>query len=137
MENFEKDDYILVSSSPKYHHGVIGIVAAKLVDIYFKPCIVLEEKTDEGIAVASCRSIPNFDITRALQYCGNLLLKFGGHTGAAGFTIEIKNINTFREKINEYAKNILKEDDFYKTIDIDQVIPIQKISYEFLKLWSY
>ncbi len=133
VEKFAKDDYILVSSSPKYHHGVIGIVAAKLVDIYFKPCIVLEEKTDEGIAVASCRSIPNFDITRALQYCGNLLLKFGGHTGAAGFTIEIKNINTFREKINEYAKNILKEDDFYKTIDIDQVIPIQKISYEFFK----
>lgn len=133
VEKFAKNDYILVSSSPKYHHGVIGIVAAKLVDIYFKPCIVLDEKTDEGIAVASCRSIPNFDITKALQHCANLLVKFGGHTGAAGFTIEIKNINIFRQKINEYAKSILKEDDFYKTIDIDKVIPVQKISYEFFK----
>lgn len=133
IEKDAKNEYILVSSNPKYHHGVIGIVAAKLVDIYFKPCIVLEEKTDEGIAVASCRSIPNFDITKALQHCGDLLVKFGGHTGAAGFTIEIKNINNFKKKINEYAKSILKSDDFYKILDIDKTIPIQKISYEFFK----
>lgn len=133
IEKYSQTDYVLISSSPKYHHGVIGIVAAKLVDMYYKPCIILEEKSDENIAVASCRSIPNFDITKALQYCGDLLVRYGGHTGAAGFTIEIQNIQKFREKINEYAKKTLKEEDFYKVIDIDKVLPIQKISYEFFK----
>ncbi|MDU4652086.1 single-stranded-DNA-specific exonuclease RecJ [Sneathia sanguinegens] len=133
IEKNEKD-YILISSSPLYHHGVIGIVAAKFVDIYFKPCIILEEKKDEGIAVASCRSIPNFDITKALQYCGDLLVRYGGHVGAAGFTIEIKNIKKFKEKINAYAKKYLKEADFCKLIEIDKAIPIQKISYEFYRI---
>lgn len=126
-------DYVIVSSSNKYHHGVIGIVAAKLVDTYYKPSIVLEEKLDEGIAVASCRSISNFDITNALQHCGELLEKFGGHTGAAGFTIKIENIEKFRKKINEYAKEHIKEEDFCKNIYIDKSINIQKISYEFYK----
>lgn len=133
IESTNNNEYILVSSSPNYHHGVIGIVSAKLVDLYFKPCIILEEKTEEAIAVASCRSIPNFDITKALQYCSDLLIKFGGHTGAAGFTIEIKNIPKFKERINKYAHDLLKEEDFYKVIDIDNTIPIQKISYEFFK----
>lgn len=127
------EDYILISSSPKYHHGVIGIVAAKIVDLYYKPVIIMEEKIDEGIAVASCRSIANFDITKALQSVAIYLEKFGGHTGAAGFTIKIENIEKFKKAINEYAKKTLKEEDFCKIIDIDKPIPIQKMSYEFYK----
>lgn len=126
-------DFVLISSSPNYHHGVIGIVAAKIVDSFYKPCIILEEKHEENIAVASCRSIANFDITKALQYCQDLLVKFGGHKGAAGFTIELDKIDEFRDRINEYAKQHLKEEDFYKIYDIDKQIPIQKISYEFIK----
>lgn len=126
-------DYVLISSSPNYHHGVIGIVAAKIVDTYYKPSIILEEKTEEGIAVASCRSINNFDITKALQHCGELLEKFGGHIGAAGFTIKIENIPKFKSKINDYAKENIKEEDFCKKIYIDKSINIQKISYEFYK----
>ncbi|WP_067140841.1 single-stranded-DNA-specific exonuclease RecJ [Oceanivirga salmonicida] len=127
------DDFILISSSPTYHHGVIGIVAAKIVDMYYKPSIILEEKTNEGIAVASCRSISNFDITKALQYCSDLLVKYGGHKGAAGFTIKIENIPEFKKKINEYARKNLKEDDFCKVISIDKSISINKMSYEFYK----
>lgn len=130
----DSNDLILISSSPKYHHGVIGIVAAKLVDTYYKPSIVLEEKPEEKIAVASCRSISNFDITNALKYCSDLLVKFGGHKGAAGFTIAIENLNAFKKRINEYAKSVLKEDDFTKHISIDRRITINKISYEFCKM---
>lgn len=132
LEN--SNDLVLVSSSPKYHHGVIGIVAAKLVDTYYKPVIVLEEKIEEKIAVASCRSISNFDITEALKSCSDLLVKFGGHKGAAGFTIKIENLDIFRKRINEYAKKILNEEDFTKLINIDRKITINKISYEFYKM---
>ncbi|VWL85103.1 single-stranded-DNA-specific exonuclease RecJ [Oceanivirga miroungae] len=129
----DSSDLVLVSSSPKYHHGVIGIVAAKLVDTYYKPSIVLEEKIEEKIAVASCRSISNFDITEALKNSADLLVKYGGHKGAAGFTIKIENIEKFKKRINEYAKKILKEEDFTKLISIDKKITINKISYEFYK----
>lgn len=127
------DDIVLISSSPKYHHGVIGIVAAKIVEEYNKPTIIMEEKIDEGIAVASCRSVGKFDITKALLHCKDLLVKFGGHTKAAGFTIKIDNIYDFKVKINEYAKNNIKEDDLKKYIDIDETLSIHKISYEFYK----
>lgn len=129
-----KEDYIIVDGDPKYHHGVIGIAASKIVDKYNKPTIIMEIKEDQGLAVGSCRSIGNFNILEALQSMPELFLKFGGHSGAAGFTLPIKNIELLRKKINSYAKNILKEEDFVKIIEIDKQIPVQKISYEFFQL---
>ncbi len=133
----EKDinkDFIIVDYSSEYHHGVIGIAASKIVDTYYKPVVIMEVKEDEGIALASCRSIENFNILEALQSMPELFVKFGGHAGAAGFTIPIKNIGLFRKKINEFAKEKLSEKDFIKVINIDKQIPIQKISYEFFKM---
>lgn len=136
-KNIEKnkinEDFVIIDYSPEYHHGIIGIAASKIVDIYYKPVIIMEVKEDEGIAVGSCRSIEGFNILNALQSMPELFVKFGGHSGAAGFTIPIKNIELFKRKINEYAKKILKEDDFIKIINIDKQIPMQKMSYEFFK----
>lgn len=136
-KNIEKnkinEDFVIIDYSPEYHHGIIGIAASKIVDTYYKPVIIMEVKEDEGIAVASCRSIEGFNILNALQSMPELFVKFGGHAGAAGFTIPIKNIELFKRKINEYAKKILKEDDFVKIINIDKQIPMQKMSYEFFK----
>ena len=129
-----KEDYVIVDYSPEYHHGVIGIAASKIVDKYYKPAIIIEVKEDEGIAVGSCRSIGNFNILEALQSMPELFLKFGGHSGAAGFTIGIKNLELFRKKINKFAKTKLKEEDFVKIIEIDKQIPIQKVSYEFFQI---
>ncbi|MDO5088285.1 MAG: single-stranded-DNA-specific exonuclease RecJ [Leptotrichiaceae bacterium] len=131
--NIDKD-FVIIDHSPEYHHGVIGIAAAKIVDIYYKPVIIMEVKEDEGIAIGSCRSIENFNILEALQSMPELFIKFGGHSGAAGFTIPIKNIKLFGKKINDYAKKVLKEEDFVKVINIDKQIPIQKISYEFFQV---
>ena len=135
--NIEKnkinEDFVIIDYSPEYHHGIIGIAASKIVDTYYKPVIIMEVKEDEGIAVGSCRSIEGFNILNALQSMPELFVKFGGHAGAAGFTIPIKNIELFKRKINEYAKKILKEDDFVKIINIDKQIPMQKMSYEFFK----
>lgn len=136
-KNIEKnkinEDFVIIDYSPEYHHGIIGIAASKIVDIYYKPVIIMEVKKDEGIAVGSCRSIEGFNILNALQSMPELFVKFGGHSGAAGFTIPIKNIELFKRKINEYAKKILKDDDFIKIINIDKQIPMQKMSYEFFK----
>ena len=136
-KNIEKnkinEDFVIIDYSPEYHHGIIGIAASKIVDTYYKPVIIMEVKEDEGIAVGSCRSIEGFNILNALQSMPELFVKFGGHSGAAGFTIPIKNIELFKRKINEYAKKILKEDDFIKIINIDKQIPMQKMSYEFFK----
>ena len=98
-----KEDYVIVDYSPEYHHGVIGIAASKIVDKYYKPAIIIEVKEDEGIAVGSCRSIGNFNILEALQSMPELFVKFGGHSGAAGFTIGIKNLELFRKKILKKA----------------------------------
>lgn len=125
------NEYILIEHSHTFHHGVIGIVASKITDMYFKPSIIMEEKLDKGVAVASCRSLDTFNITDALHYCGELLEKFGGHSGAAGFTIKLENIEKFKKKINEYAKEKMKDEDFVKIIKIDKAIPMHKISYEF------
>ena len=136
-KNIEKnkinEDFVIIDYSPEYHHGIIGIAASKIVDTYYKPVIIMEVKEDEGIAVGSCRSIEGFNILNALQSMPELFVKFGGHAGAAGFTIPIKNIELFKRKINEYAKKILKDDDFVKIINIDKQIPMQKMSYEFFK----
>lgn len=141
IENIEKnieekklnEDFVIIDAAPEYHHGIIGIAASKIVDKYYKPTIVMELKQDEGVAVGSCRSIHNFNILAALQSMPELFTKFGGHSGAAGFTIPIKNLELFKKKMNDFAKKQLSEDDFVKIIDIDKVIPIQKISYEFFK----
>ena len=110
-KNIEKnkinEDFVIIDYSPEYHHGIIGIAASKIVDTYYKPVIIMEVKEDEGIAVGSCRSIEGFNILNALQSMPELFVKFGGHAGAAGFTIPIKNIELFKRKINEYAKKIL------------------------------
>ena len=134
QEKSLNDNCVIVDYSSEYHHGVIGIVASKIIDIYYKPTIIMEVKEDEQIAVASCRSIEGFNLIEALQSMPELFLKFGGHSGAAGFTIPIKNIELFSKKINAYAKKKLNDDDFIKTINIDRQIPVHKISYEFYQI---
>lgn len=137
-ENIQKnslnDNYVIIDYSTEYHHGVIGIVASKIIDLYYKPTIIMEVKEDEEIAVASARSIEGFNLIDALQSMPELFVKFGGHAGAAGFTIPMKNIELFIKKINEYAKKKLDENDLVKLINIDKEIPIQKISYEFYQI---
>lgn len=137
-ENIQKnslnDNYVIVDYSPEYHHGVIGIVASKIIDTYYKPTVIMEVKEDEDVAVASARSIEGFNLIEALQTMPELFLKFGGHAGAAGFTIPVKNIKSFIKKINDYAKKKLDENDFVKLINIDKEIPIQKVSYEFYQI---
>lgn len=124
---------VLVVAEEGFHHGVIGIVASKILDRYYKPTIIMEIKKDEGIATASCRSIEGFNIIEALNSMSDLFVKYGGHAGAAGFSIKIENINEFSQKINDYAKKTISDSLFIKPVKIDIAIPTYKISYDFIE----
>ena len=123
---------VITVAEENFHHGVIGIVASKIVDRYYKPTIIMEIKKVEGIATASCRSIEGFNIIEALNSMKELFVKYGGHAGAAGFSIPIENIEIFAERINSYAEKNLEKIYYLKPIKIDKEISLQKISYDFL-----
>lgn len=126
------ENAVLIVGEEGFHHGVIGIVASKILDRYYKPTIIMEIKKDEGIATASCRSIEGFNIIEALNNFSDLLLKYGGHSGAAGFSIKIENIPEFSKKLNEYAGKTISDIAFVKPIKIDKPLAFYKISYDFL-----
>ena len=124
---------VIVSYSSEFHHGIIGIVASKIVDKYYKPTIIMEVKVEEGIAVASARSIENFNIIEALNSMKELFVKYGGHAGAAGFSIKIDNIPQLIKRLNEYAGSRLEQNDFKKPIKIDKELQFSRASYDFYK----
>ena len=128
-----EDIHVIVDASPEYHHGVLGIVASKIVDKYYRPTIVMEIKEDEGTAVGSCRSIDGFNLLEALQSMPELFTKFGGHSGAAGLSIPVENIAEFEKRINDFAKKKMTPEILLKTVKYDKVIPMQKINYGFFK----
>nr|WP_307775013.1 single-stranded-DNA-specific exonuclease RecJ [uncultured Cetobacterium sp.] len=130
-ENLNENSVIVVSEEG-FHHGVIGIVASKILDRYYKPTIIMEIKPEEGIATASCRSIEAFNMIEALNSMKDVFVKYGGHSGAAGFSIKIEKIEEFSIKINEYAKEKLSEKDMKKPIKIDSELSMIKISFDLM-----
>ncbi len=97
------NERVLIVSGKGWHHGVIGIVASKLMEEYEKPVIILSGD-DDGISRGSARSMPGFNIFKCFDYCRDLMIKYGGHECAGGLTIADENIPTLRKMISEYAK---------------------------------
>lgn len=116
---------VIVVAGEDWHPGVIGIVASRLVDRYYQPAIVISIR--DGIGKGSCRSIPGFDIYEALSSCSELLVKFGGHKQAAGLTIEVGNIDAFRQRMNEKA-SLLSDDTYRPVLQIDTLVSLEQIS---------
>lgn len=102
-------DSVLVVSDPGWSHGIIGIVAAKLLEAYHKPTFVLQELED-GTAKGSARSFGDFSAVEGIRATENLLIKGGGHKLAAGVTLETGKISSWRESINTYYKSLKLED---------------------------
>ncbi len=98
---------VIVVSGRSWHHGVIGIVAAKITERFGKPCFVVSE--DGESAKGSGRSVEGFSLFEAVSACGSVLERFGGHPMAAGVTLKAENIGLFREKINGYAETVCPE----------------------------
>ena len=101
------NDKFLVLAYDDWHQGVIGVVASKIAERYSRPCILFS--LDGDAAKGSGRSIKGFSLMDALSACGDLLVEYGGHELAAGLSIERDKIDKFREKINQYAENLLGE----------------------------
>ena len=118
IEKSEKDKPCIILGSENWHHGVIGIVASKVTDMYFKPSILI--CFEDGIGKGSGRSVPGFDLHEALSKCDKYVEKFGGHSMAIGITVTQDNFNKFKEEFEEYTKNS----------DIDKIVPIIYIDQE-------
>ncbi len=118
LEEKGNDDKVIVLCNKNWHHGVVGIVSSRLAKKYMKPCILISEGTD-GLYKGSGRSVNGFSIYDALDYSKGELVSFGGHELAVGLTLEYENIDSFREKINEYAKTNLTEEMSVSTIVAD------------------
>ena len=126
------DDLAIVLHNENWHPGVIGIVASRLVEKYYRPSVLLT--TIDGVAKGSARSINGFNIYEALQKCEDLLLHFGGHRAAAGLALEVEKIDEFRAKFNEVLKSSITSEDLLQEINIDSKLKFSEISPKFLRI---
>jgi len=126
------EDLAIVLHDENWHPGVIGIVASRLVEKYYRPSVLLT--TIDGIAKGSARSINGFNIYEALQKCDDLLLHFGGHQAAAGLAIELDKIDQFRLRLNEVLRSSITSEDLSEEISIDSKIRFSEITPKFLRI---
>jgi single-stranded-DNA-specific exonuclease len=113
----ETESPLIFASDASFIPGIVGLVAGRLTEEYFRPSIVMEEGETESRA--SCRSIPQFDITRALDQCAALLVRHGGHAQAAGFTVLNENIVELKEQLTDIARKSLDGQELRPTLSID------------------
>ncbi len=126
----EKKSTVLYNSS--WHKGVVGIVASRMIEIYYRPTIILT--SSNGMATGSARSIPGFDIYQALDACNDLLENFGGHTYAAGLTLDINNIPDFKRRFEDIVEQSITEDQLTPHIDIDSEMHLTEITEKFFRI---
>ena len=117
---------VLVVAGEGWHRGVIGIVASKIVDAYYRPAIVLS--IDGDMAHGSCRSIPGFDMLASLESCAPLMKRFGGHKAAAGLQLETIKIKEFRQAVNAHADQHLGPDDLRPSLWLDGPLELKDIT---------
>jgi single-stranded-DNA-specific exonuclease len=117
---------IIVIYNSEWHKGVIGIVASRITEKYYKPAIVLTESN--GYLSGSARSMTGFDIYKAIESCKDILANFGGHTFAAGVTLKKEQLDLFKSRIEAYAGEFLSEKQPVQTLDIDMALKFNEIT---------
>jgi single-stranded-DNA-specific exonuclease len=124
-----KDRRSIVLFNEEWHKGVIGIVASRLTEIYYRPAVVLT-RTDD-MATGSARSVAGFDVYKAIEYCRDLLENFGGHTYAAGLSMKVENVPAFEKRFEEYVAQHILPEQTCSVIDIDAEIDFRDITPKF------
>lgn len=137
LEMIENDQEMLKRKStvlfnPNWHKGVIGIVASRVIETYYRPTIILTES--HGLATGSARSIEGFDLYAAIDSCSDLLTAFGGHKYAAGLSLKIDDIQEFTERFEKYVNENITEEQQIEKIDIDAVIEFSDITEKFYNI---
>lgn len=131
MENFSLKKSTVVYN-PDWHKGVLGIVASRLVEAYYKPTIVLCKSN--GFITGSARSIPGFDLYEAIESCSDLLENFGGHMYAAGLTLKEENYEKFCERFESFVANKITNEILTPVINIDTYLDFREITPRFFNI---
>lgn len=119
----------IVLYNEDWHKGVIGIVASRLTEVYYRPAVVLT-RTDD-MATGSARSVSGFDVYKAIEYCRDLLENFGGHTYAAGLSMKVENVPAFTERFEEFVSRHILPEQTSAVIDINAEIDFRDITPKF------
>jgi len=127
-----KSDRVIVLSAEGWHKGVVGIVASRIMDTFYRPAIVLS--IEDGIASGSARSIEGFHLFDALSKCAHLLQDFGGHDHAAGLTVAQDKLEAFKEEINRIAKETIRQEDLVPSLFVDCEILLSSLNLSLVKL---
>lgn len=128
----ENSGLSIVLHNEKWHPGVIGIVASRLVEKHYRPAVMMT--TIEGVAKGSARSIPGFDVYEAIKACEDYVIQFGGHKYAAGLSVKLENIPAFQAKFDEVVRQTLTADLLTPEIQIDTQIDFSEITEKFWKV---
>ncbi len=127
-----RNQNVIVLSKEGWHKGVLGIVASRIKEKYYRPAIVISVD-EEGIGTASCRSVDGFQLHTALASCADCLETYGGHAGAAGLTIKQECIEDFTTMINDVANDTLTEEELLPALSVDCEIALTSVSMALIK----
>ncbi len=122
----EPNEHLIFAIKPGFNKGIVGLVAARLVETYYRPVIVGQQEAE--FTRASCRSIPEFHITHALDECSALLVHHGGHAMAAGFTVRNDNLPELERRIKEIAGRELEKLELQPVLQADMELPLQRLT---------
>jgi single-stranded-DNA-specific exonuclease len=132
IELGDEDAMTTVVSSEKWHKGVVGIVASRLIETYYRPTIVFTKK--EGKYTGSVRSIQGFDVYEALDACSDHIEAFGGHKYAAGLTIDETAYTAFRNAFEDYVASRLEKEDLIEKVEVESVLELNDIDEAFFNI---
>ncbi len=125
------DRRAVVIYNEEWHKGIIGIVASRLTEQYYRPAVVLTRSED--MATGSARSVSGFDVYKAVQSCEDLLENFGGHTYAAGLSMKVENVPEFSRRFEAYVAEHIKDEQTQATLDVDAVLDFKDVNFDFYR----
>jgi len=131
----DPEAFLLFAAHEDFNPGVVGLAASRLTEVYYRPAIVAAKNAEE--TRGSCRSIPEFHITDALDQCKDLLVRHGGHAAAAGFTVKNENLPELVARLKQIAKDQLGARDLRQTLSADAEVPLSELNFEMLKHLAY
>jgi single-stranded-DNA-specific exonuclease len=118
--------------NPEWHKGVIGIVASRLLDHFYKPTVILTKSN--GYITGSARSVSGFDLYQAIESCSDLLENFGGHKYAAGLTMKVQNLPKFRDRFEKYVCETIDPEQLIPVVEIDTELQLKDITEKFYRV---
>ncbi|MDP2277343.1 MAG: DHHA1 domain-containing protein, partial [Nitrospirota bacterium] len=125
------DERVIVLSGEGWHQGVVGIVASRIAEEFYRPTIILSIK--DGIAKGSGRSIPSFDLCGGLAECKEFLLSFGGHRQAAGIRLKVENIPLFEKAMQRIVETALSKEDLVPSLEIDADVALSEVNHNLIR----